>query len=111
MHADRPEVLDLPAAGHVRAARRGEPPLTPSLDQLGQLRQLNWLDWLIVVLLLASVLEGTRRGLLLGTLDLVGAAVGVVLALVVERPLGDELAARMPSLPSALAHLGCSWWC
>ena len=90
----------------MRSARRGESPLTPSLDQLGQLRQLNWLDWLIVVLLLASVLEGTRRGLLLGTLDLVGAAVGVVLALVVERPLGDELAARMPSLPSALAHLG-----
>jgi uncharacterized protein YkwD/uncharacterized membrane protein required for colicin V production len=59
-----------------------------------------------VLLLMVSAVEGTRRGLLLGTLDQLGAAVGVVVAMVVERPLGDEIVARVPGLPAALAHLG-----
>jgi uncharacterized protein YkwD/uncharacterized membrane protein required for colicin V production len=99
-------MLELSAARYVRAARRGESSLSPSPDQLGQLGRLNWLDWMIVLLLLISAVEGTRRGLLLGTLDLLAAAIGVVIALLVERPLGDEIAARVPLLPAALAHLG-----
>jgi uncharacterized protein YkwD/uncharacterized membrane protein required for colicin V production len=90
----------------VRAAWRGESPLTPSVDQLSQLNELNWLDWLIVLLLLVSALEGTRRGLLLGSLDLLGAAVAVVVAMVVERSLGDEIVGRVSAVPAALAHLG-----
>jgi uncharacterized protein YkwD/uncharacterized membrane protein required for colicin V production len=66
---------------------------------------LNWLDWVIVVLVGLSALEGTRRGLLLGTLDLLAAAVGLGVAFVFERPLGDALAGRFPSVAPALAHL------
>jgi uncharacterized protein YkwD len=44
--------------------------------------------------------------LLLGTVDLLGAAVGVVVALLAERALGDAIAARVPALNAALAHLG-----
>ncbi len=99
-------MLGLSPPGHVRTARRGESSLKLSPEQLSQLAQFNWLDWIIVVLLLVSAVEGTRRGLLLGTLDLLGAAVGVVVAMIVERPLGDELAARMPAIPSSLMHLG-----
>ena len=84
----------------MRAARRGDSSLTLSLNQL------NWLDWIIVLLLAASALEGTRRGLLLGTLDLVAAAAAVVVGMLLERPLGDEISARLPGLPAALVHLG-----
>jgi uncharacterized protein YkwD len=87
----------------VRPAGRGESSLTPALDQLNQ---FNWLDWLIVALLIASTVEGTRRGLLLGSLDLLGAAVGIVVAMLVERPLGNQVSARVPALPTALVHLG-----
>ena len=99
-------MLALSAAGHVRAAWRGESSLSLSPEQLTRLTPLNWLDWIIVLLLVVSAVEGTRRGLLLGTLDLLGAAIGVVIAMIVERPLGDEIAMRVPSLPAALAHLG-----
>jgi uncharacterized protein YkwD len=94
----------------VRAARGGEPPLTLSpgdysfnLSNLDL--NLNWLDWIVVLLLVVSALEGTRRGLLLGSLDLLAAVVAVVIAMLVERQLGDELAARVPALPAGLAHL------
>jgi uncharacterized membrane protein required for colicin V production len=70
------------------------------------LTQFNWLDWIIVLLLLIGAVEGTRRGLLLGTLDLLGAAVGVAVAVIVERPFGDEIAARVPGIPAAAVHLG-----
>jgi uncharacterized protein YkwD len=69
------------------------------------LNDLNWLDWLILGLLLISALDGTRRGLLLGTLDLLAAAIAVVVALVAERPLGDWLTSALPSVSPALAHL------
>jgi uncharacterized protein YkwD/uncharacterized membrane protein required for colicin V production len=61
---------------------------------------------MVLLLLVVSAIEATRRGLLLGTLDLLGAAVGVVVAMVVERPLGDQIAAGVPAVPAALAHLG-----
>jgi uncharacterized protein YkwD/uncharacterized membrane protein required for colicin V production len=70
------------------------------------LTRLNWLDWIVVLLLLVSAVEGTRRGLMLGSLDLLGAAVGVVVAMIVERPVGDAIAARLPAVPAPLAHLG-----
>jgi uncharacterized protein YkwD/uncharacterized membrane protein required for colicin V production len=102
VHAERADVLDLSLAGPVRAAGRGELTLTLGFS----VDQLNWLDWIVVALLVLSALDGTRRGLLLGTLDLAAAAVGVVVAMVAERPVGDEIAARVPALPAAVVHLG-----
>ncbi len=66
---------------------------------------LNWLDWLVILLLVVFALDGTRRGLVLGVLDLGAAAVALAIALLGERALGDTLDAYIPSLPSALAHL------
>ena len=43
---------------------------------------LNWLDWVVLVLAALSALEGTRRGLLLGTLDLLAAAIGLGVAFI-----------------------------
>src|SRR5579864_8235658 len=69
------------------------------------LGDLNWLDWVLLLLLLLFALDGIRRGLLLGALDLIGAAVGLVVATVVERPAGDWLSQELPSFAPALAHL------
>jgi uncharacterized protein YkwD len=69
------------------------------------LRALNWLDWVILGLLLISALEGMRRGLLLGALDLFAAAVALGVAIVGERPLGEWIDGVLPSVSSALAHL------
>jgi uncharacterized protein YkwD len=69
------------------------------------LNALNWLDWVIVLLLLVSALDGMRRGLLLGGLDLAAAALALVAALIFERPLGESISSRLPGIPSALAHL------
>lgn len=70
------------------------------------LSEFNWLDWLIVLFLALSAVDGTRRGLLLGILDLLSAAVALAIALVAERGLGDWLAGVIPALSPALAHLG-----
>jgi uncharacterized protein YkwD len=67
---------------------------------------LNWLDWVVILLLVISVLDGIRRGLLLGVLDLAAAAVGVAAAILLERQAGDGLGRLVPSLPAGLAHLG-----
>src|SRR5205085_1771322 len=64
-----------------------------------------WVEINVLLLLLVSALDGTRRGLLLGTLDLLAAALAFVVALVVERPLGDRLVTVLPALSSPLAHL------
>lgn len=69
------------------------------------LGQLNWLDWIVLIVLALIAVDGIRRGLLLGALDLVAAAAGVVVAVIVERPLGNWLAAQVPAVPSALVHL------
>lgn len=69
------------------------------------LAEFNWLDWLIVLFLALSAVDGTRRGLLLGVLDLVSAAVALGIALVAERGLGDWVAEAVPALSPALAHL------
>jgi uncharacterized protein YkwD len=67
--------------------------------------ELNWLDWLVILLLLISALDGMRRGLLLGVLDLGASAVALVAAIILEHQAGDWLARLAPSLPPALAHL------
>jgi uncharacterized protein YkwD len=67
--------------------------------------ELNWLDWVVLVILLLFAVDGTRRGLLLGTLDLVAAAIGVVVAVIAERPVGDWLGRTLPAIAPALAHL------
>lgn len=69
------------------------------------LADFNWLDWLIVVVLALSAVDGLRRGLLLGVLDLLSAAVGLGVALVAERGVGDWLASVIPAVSPALAHL------
>jgi uncharacterized protein YkwD len=69
------------------------------------LSALNWLDWVVLALLVLSALDGMRRGLLLGALDLLGAALAFGLAVVGERPAGDWLAGLVPGLNPALAHL------
>jgi uncharacterized protein YkwD/uncharacterized membrane protein required for colicin V production len=69
------------------------------------LADLNWLDWLVVAMLALSALEGTRRGLLLGALDLLGAAVGFGVAIVGERPVGNALNGYVPALAPPVAHL------
>jgi uncharacterized protein YkwD/uncharacterized membrane protein required for colicin V production len=69
------------------------------------LGELNWLDLLVVALLVFSALEGMRRGLLLGALDLLAAAAGVGIAILLERPAGDWLDAQVPGISPALAHL------
>jgi uncharacterized protein YkwD/uncharacterized membrane protein required for colicin V production len=70
------------------------------------LSDLNWLDWVVLGLLLLSAIDGTRRGLLLGALDLAAAAVGVFAAILFERPLGDWAVSVVPAIDPALAHLG-----
>ena len=70
------------------------------------LAQLNWLDWLVLLLLALSAASGTRRGFLIGTLDLVSAACALGLAFVLERPVADGLVRLVPSVAPALAHLG-----
>src|SRR5579859_5430145 len=67
--------------------------------------ELNWLDLVLLALLLIFALDGVRRGLLLGALDLLGAAAGFGLGIVVERPAGDRLAQALPALSPPLAHL------
>ena len=69
------------------------------------LADFNWLDWLIVAFVAVSAVDGTRRGLLLGVLDLVSAAVGLSVALVAERGLGDWLAGLLPAMSPPVAHL------
>jgi uncharacterized protein YkwD len=69
------------------------------------LGQLNWLDWIVLIVLALITLDGVRRGLLLGVLDLAAAAAGVVVAVILERPIGDWLAGQVPDLPTALVHL------
>jgi uncharacterized protein YkwD len=66
---------------------------------------LNWLDWLVMLVLALTAVNGTRRGLLIGTLDLVSAAVAIAVALVAERPVVDGLVRLVPSIAAALAHL------
>jgi len=69
------------------------------------LSALNWLDWLVLGLLALTALEGIRRGLLLGALDVVAAGAGLVVALLIERHLGNALVELVPSVQPALAHL------
>ncbi len=66
---------------------------------------LNWLDWLVVIVLLWNILDGTRRGFLLGALGLLSAAAALAIALVGERPLADELLRLVPGLAAPLAHV------
>src|SRR5579871_4990714 len=82
--------------------RRDESPLTAALNP----GDFNWLDWAVVVVVVLSALEGTRRGLLLGTLALGAAAVGLAVAFIFERPIGDAVVGWFPSIAPALAHLG-----
>jgi len=70
------------------------------------LADLNWLDWLVVLLLILSAANGTRRGFLVGTLDLVSAAVALGVAFVWERPVGDSIVRLVPAVPLPLAHIG-----
>jgi uncharacterized protein YkwD len=67
---------------------------------------LNWLDVLVLALLVVSAIDGMRRGLLLGVLDLLAAAAAVGIALLLERPVGDWLAAEGPGVAPTLAHVG-----
>jgi uncharacterized protein YkwD len=69
------------------------------------LGQLNWLDGIVLLLVLISALDGMRRGLLLGTLDLAAAAAGVIVAAIWERPVGEWLARTITAVPTPLAHL------
>jgi uncharacterized protein YkwD/uncharacterized membrane protein required for colicin V production len=69
------------------------------------LGQLNWLDGIVLLLLLISALDGMRRGLLLGALDLAAAAAGVIVAAILEGPVGEWLARTVTALPTALGHL------
>ena len=69
------------------------------------LADLNWLDWLVLALLLLAALDGTRRGLLLGALDLVVGVVGLVVAFVAERSVTDGLLELVPGFQPALAHI------
>jgi uncharacterized protein YkwD len=69
------------------------------------LGELNWLDLLVVALLVLSAVDGMRRGLLLGALDLLAAAAGVGIAVLLERSVGDWLGQQVPGLAPALAHL------
>jgi uncharacterized protein YkwD len=66
---------------------------------------LNWLDWLVLLLLVLSALDGTRRGFVLGVLDLLAAAIGLGVAFVAERPVADGLVQLIPGIRPPLAHL------
>lgn len=70
------------------------------------LAELNWLDWLVLLLLVLSAANGTRRGFLVGTLDLVSAAAALGIAFVWERPLADAVVRLIPAVAPPLAHLG-----
>jgi uncharacterized protein YkwD len=76
-----------------------------SLQLATPLGELNWLDGLVVALLVLSALDGVRRGLLLGALDLLAAAAAVGIAILLERPAGDWLAAEAPGVAPALTHV------
>jgi uncharacterized protein YkwD len=73
---------------------------------LAELADLNWLDWLVLLLLVLSAANGTRRGFLVGTLDLVSAAAALGIAFVWERPVADTVVRLIPAVTPPLAHLG-----
>ena len=74
-------------------------------DWQAQLGALNWLDWVVLLLLLLSAIEGTRRGFLLGALDLLTAVIALGVAFVAERSTADLMLAAVPRLAPPLAHL------
>src|SRR5919199_6282616 len=69
------------------------------------LESLNWLDWLVLFGLGVSAIDGMRRGFVLGTFDLVAAALALVGAFVAERPVADLLVHLVPGFAPALAHV------
>ncbi|HMQ35877.1 MAG TPA: CvpA family protein [Chloroflexaceae bacterium] len=57
---------------------------------------MNWIDLLLLALVLLGALNGARRGLVLGVIDLLGWVAGLALALSFAEPLGAWLAPRVP---------------
>lgn len=69
------------------------------------LGQLNWVDWLVLVALGLYVVAGTRRGFVMGALDLVGMIVSLGVAIWGYRQAA-ELLEGLFDIPSAVAILG-----
>lgn len=69
------------------------------------LQRLNWVDFAILLILLAYMLTGIRRGLVLGVLDLVGMVVSLGAAVLGYRQLAD-LILGFAQIPRAVAVLG-----
>jgi uncharacterized protein YkwD/uncharacterized membrane protein required for colicin V production len=69
------------------------------------LSRLNWLDLVVLAILALSALSGTRRGFLLGVVDLAGAALALVGALLAYGPASTWLAASVRKLPAPVADL------
>ena len=66
---------------------------------------LTWLDGLLLLFLLFSAVGGTRRGFLLGALDLVGAAATALAVLLGYGPVVAWLRPTLPQLPPVAADL------
>ncbi|HEX3244406.1 MAG TPA: CvpA family protein [Chloroflexota bacterium] len=58
--------------------------------------QLNWLDWTVLGVLLIFMISGTRRGLLLGLIDLLGVAAAFAFAYAYHVQATDKLAPFLP---------------
>jgi len=69
------------------------------------LPQLNWTDWAVVLILLAYVLMGIRRGFVMGALDLLGMALSLAAAVLGYRQTA-ALVLQAAQVPRALAFLG-----
>lgn len=68
-------------------------------------RHLNWIDWGVLLILLAYVAAGIRRGFVMGALDLVGMVVSLGAAVLGYRQLAAMVLAAA-ELPRAVAILG-----
>lgn len=62
----------------------------------------TWLDWAVIAVVAAFVLDGYRRGLIFGVLDLFSAVAGYAIAALGYAPLSAEIV-RRTSVPAPLA--------
>ena len=68
-------------------------------------QHLNWVDWAVLLILLAYVAMGVRRGFVMGALDLIGMGISLGAAMLGYRALSG-LVLQVLQLPRAVAILG-----
>lgn len=73
-------------------------------ELVGLARGFTWLDWTVLAVIALSAVRGTRRGLLVGVLDLLSVVVAYGVAVVGYQPAADLLVQR-GGVPGPLASI------